>query len=170
MSGRYFRSLTVKCMPLAGAMGITVPPVTPPLAAPPPVMSPRSPHATCHVPTGRTATCHVPTAAPRYLSRPHWPHRHLSRPDCAPPSLLPFVDGEVHAVGGRYGDRLGVAVQVDFESKYRRRYLISRFQALSSRRFQRGFDRVNLHRPTLVCFLPLSALADQGRTLVHFSS
>jgi len=30
----------------------------------------------------------------------------------------------------------------------RKQFIIFQFQTLSSRRFQRGFDRVNLHRPT----------------------
>ena len=41
-----------------------------------------------------------------------------------------------------------VGSQVDFESKVWRQLIMIRFQALSSRRFQRGFHRSNLHRPT----------------------
>ena len=57
------------------------------------------------------------------------------------------------------------------------------FKALSSRRFQLGFDRVDLHRPTspfrqqvLVLHGPLHNVPhdghaqDQGLTLVHFSA
>jgi hypothetical protein len=44
---------------------------------------------------------------------------------------------------------LNVEAHVGFESKVGKRYFIIQFQALSSRRFQRGFDGVNLHRPTL---------------------
>jgi hypothetical protein len=47
---------------------------------------------------------------------------------------------------------LGVAVQVEIESKIEaelKAICNVLFQALSCRRFQRGFDRVNLHRPTL---------------------
>ena len=47
---------------------------------------------------------------------------------------------------------------------------IVQFQALSSRRFQRGFDRVNLHRPTSMDATRASCEAcSQGLTLVHFS-
>jgi hypothetical protein len=44
--------------------------------------------------------------------------------------------------------RLVVAAPVEFESNIRRRSIISYFQALSSRRFQRRYNRVNLHRLT----------------------
>ena len=68
---------------------------------------------------------------------------------------------------------------------------IFQFQALSSRRFQRGFDRVNLHHPTSACSANLMAAISrswssaassslpwtcaaaalvQGLTLVHFSA
>ena len=58
-------------------------------------------------------------------------------------------------------------------------------QALSSRRFQRGFDRVNLHRPTFMMTIEWSTSSlmmestslpwnptsvNQGLTLVHFSA
>ena len=44
--------------------------------------------------------------------------------------------------------RRGVVAQVEFESKFRKRFVMLQFQELNSRRFQRGFDRVNLHRLT----------------------
>jgi len=44
---------------------------------------------------------------------------------------------------------LRVAAQVVIE-KVRNRYITTQFQAHSSRRFQFGFDRFNLHRTTLV--------------------
>jgi hypothetical protein len=43
---------------------------------------------------------------------------------------------------------LGVAARVDFDSKVRKQVIILWSQAIRSRRFQRGFHRVNLHRPT----------------------
>ena len=43
----------------------------------------------------------------------------------------------------------GVAAQVEIESKTCKHFIIFQFQALSSRCFERGFDRVNLHRPTM---------------------
>ena len=43
---------------------------------------------------------------------------------------------------------LGVATQVEFESKTSKLFIIFQFQALSSRRFQHGFHRFDLHRPT----------------------
>jgi hypothetical protein len=45
--------------------------------------------------------------------------------------------------------RHGVAAQVEIESVLLKQFTIFQFQALSSRRFQRGFDRVSLHRPTM---------------------
>jgi len=42
----------------------------------------------------------------------------------------------------------GVAAQVEFECNNRKRFIMFWFQALSVRRFQRRFDRVNPHRPT----------------------
>jgi len=42
-----------------------------------------------------------------------------------------------------------VAAQIEFESKVFKRITILYFQALDSRRFQRGFQRINLHRPTM---------------------
>ena len=53
----------------------------------------------------------------------------------------------VHALATRHHH--DVAAQLEFESEVRRRFIILWFQALSSRRVQRGFDRVNLHRPTM---------------------
>jgi len=50
------------------------------------------------------------------------------------------------------------------------------FQALSSRPFQRGFHRVNLHRPTTCWIVALRVPSmrlvslEQGLTLVHFSA
>ena len=44
--------------------------------------------------------------------------------------------------------RLGVAAQVEFESNVLKRFIMFQFQAISSRRFQSGFDWVNLHRLT----------------------
>jgi hypothetical protein len=38
-----------------------------------------------------------------------------------------------------------VPAQVDIESKTRKQFFMSQVQSLSSRRFQRGSDRVNLH-------------------------
>jgi len=43
---------------------------------------------------------------------------------------------------------LAVAAQVEIESKILKRIMIEWLQALSSRRFQRGFHWVKLHRPT----------------------
>ena len=48
---------------------------------------------------------------------------------------------------GRHGFRV-VAAQVGIETKVSNQLTISQYQAISPRRFQRGFDRVNLHRPT----------------------
>jgi len=42
-----------------------------------------------------------------------------------------------------------VAAQVEIRSKTSKRLILFQFQALNSRRFQRKFDRVNLHRPTM---------------------
>jgi hypothetical protein len=42
-----------------------------------------------------------------------------------------------------------VAAQVGFESKISKQFMIFQFQALRSRRFQREFDMVNQHRPTM---------------------
>jgi hypothetical protein len=39
-------------------------------------------------------------------------------------------------------------VQVEFESENWKQFIIFHFQAIGSRRFQRGLHRVNLHRPT----------------------
>ena len=47
---------------------------------------------------------------------------------------------------------LAVAAQVEFESKTLKHFMIFQCQALSSRRFQRGIVRVNLHLPTLPPF------------------
>ena len=74
-----------------------------------------------------------------------------------------------------------VAAQVEFESKVSKWSITFQLQALSSRRFQPGFDRVNLHRPTRVRYTAptMSAKARttattaawfQGLTLVHFSA
>jgi hypothetical protein len=56
------------------------------------------------------------------------------------------LEQEVHGEDGVLGQLL--AAQVEFESNTRRQFIIFQFQALSSRRFQRGFDRGNLHRLT----------------------
>jgi hypothetical protein len=40
------------------------------------------------------------------------------------------------------------AAQVAFESRVRKRFTVLWLQALRSRRFQRGLNRVKLHRPT----------------------
>jgi hypothetical protein len=45
------------------------------------------------------------------------------------------------------------AAQVEFETKVCKLSIILQFQALSSRLFQLGFDRVNLHRPTVTLIL-----------------
>ena len=50
----------------------------------------------------------------------------------------------------RAARRRGVAAQVGIESKIWKQYITFQSQALNPRRFQRGFDRVNLHRPTEV--------------------
>ena len=42
------------------------------------------------------------------------------------------------------------AAQVESESKSCKHFIIFQFQTLRSRCFQRGFDRVNLHRPTRI--------------------
>jgi hypothetical protein len=60
-----------------------------------------------------------------------------------------------------------VAAQVEFESNTSKRFIMFMFQALSSRRFQLGFDKVNLHRPTgfwrdPLCLLPAVATAASG--------
>jgi len=47
---------------------------------------------------------------------------------------------------GQRSAPLDVAAQVEFESRTRKRFAISWFQALRSRRFHRGFHRINLHR------------------------
>jgi len=52
-------------------------------------------------------------------------------------------------ISGGSGDFLVAAAQAGSESKMCKQSIILQFQALSSRRFQLGFDRVNLHRPTL---------------------
>ena len=58
-------------------------------------------------------------------------------------------DGECHCNGVlTHEARRVVAAQVEFENKVSNRFIIFLLQALSSRRFQRGSDRVNLHRPT----------------------
>jgi len=51
--------------------------------------------------------------------------------------------------GVAQGVHLHVAAQFEFESKFWKRIIIFWFQALNSRRFQRGFDRVNLAPPYL---------------------
>jgi len=43
---------------------------------------------------------------------------------------------------------LGIAAQVELKAKLESSSSYFRFNTLSSRRFQHGFDRVNLHRPT----------------------
>jgi hypothetical protein len=43
---------------------------------------------------------------------------------------------------------LVVAAQVEIESETWKQVIIFQVQAPNSRRFQRGFERVNLHRPT----------------------
>jgi hypothetical protein len=43
--------------------------------------------------------------------------------------------------------KLALAAQIEFETKVCKQIITFWFQALSSRRFQRGFDGVNLHRP-----------------------
>jgi hypothetical protein len=48
----------------------------------------------------------------------------------------------------------GVAAQVESESKTRNWIIKFQCQALSSRHLQRGFQRVNLHRPTMAGELP----------------
>ena len=40
------------------------------------------------------------------------------------------------------------AAQVEIECENRKQFIMLQVQAVSSRRIQRGFDRVNLHRPT----------------------
>ena len=41
-----------------------------------------------------------------------------------------------------------VAAQVEFDSRILKQFIIFGCEEISSRRFQVGFDRVNLHRPT----------------------
>jgi len=62
----------------------------------------------------------------------------------------------LHEIGSELGVRrrgflrrgcLVVAAQVEIESIFLKRSVIFQFRALSSRRFQRGFDRFNMHRP-----------------------
>ena len=58
----------------------------------------------------------------------------------------------------------GVAAQVEFESKILKQCITLELLGLTSRRFQLGFHRVNLHRPTVAwypSFLPL-------HTALHF--
>ena len=45
---------------------------------------------------------------------------------------------------------LNEAAQVEIETENSKQFIIFQFQVLSSRRFQLGFDRVNLHRLTLI--------------------
>jgi len=70
--------------------------------------------------------------------------------------------------------RHGVAAQIKFESKNLKAVHHISVQALSSRRFQHGFDRVKLHRPTMAPYTPASTTTAvpwmQGLTLVHFSA
>jgi hypothetical protein len=62
--------------------------------------------------------------------------------------------------GGRLGSHVRcVAAQVDFESRSRKKYITIWFQALSSKRFQLGFDRVNLHRPTAAAAAVLAVVS-----------
>ena len=49
-----------------------------------------------------------------------------------------------------YLEPLVVAAQIEFRSKTLKRFIMFQRQELSSRGLQRGFDRVNLHRPTLL--------------------
>ena len=44
---------------------------------------------------------------------------------------------------------LHVPAQLEFETRSSNQYITLEFQALGSRRFQHGFDRFNLHCPTL---------------------
>ena len=64
-----------------------------------------------------------------------------------------FADGSTKVL------RHGVAAQVEFESKIRKWFITFQFQVLSSRRFQRWFDRVKLHRPTMAFFFMKWVLA-----------
>jgi hypothetical protein len=48
------------------------------------------------------------------------------------------------------GTPLGLAAQVEFESRIGKQIILFEVQALSSRRFQHAFHRFNLHRLTLV--------------------
>jgi len=59
----------------------------------------------------------------------------------------------LRALGAVLKQRLDVVPQVEFESRSRKQYITLRYQALRSRRFQRGFHRFNLHRPTLISSL-----------------
>ena len=45
--------------------------------------------------------------------------------------------------------RRAVMAQVEIESKNPKRFIIIQFQAPELRRLQHGFDRVNLHHPTV---------------------
>jgi hypothetical protein len=87
---------------------------------------------------------------------------------------------------GEHGVHLAVAEQDEFESNILKQYRIFWFQALSSRRFQRGIDRVNLHRPSLPDASSFSsgplkrrttsndarcmATLHQGLTRIHFAA
>ena len=72
---------------------------------------------------------------------------------------------------------LDEAAQVEFESTSSKRFIKIRFQGLRSRRFQCGFDTVNLHRPTLIVpssvvesfanFLVLSCARSNWQGLTH---
>jgi hypothetical protein len=55
-----------------------------------------------------------------------------------------------------------VTAQVEFESRSWKQYNAVYFQALSYRRFQLGFDRVNLNRPTVLA----KPLVEHDRHLV----
>jgi len=55
----------------------------------------------------------------------------------------------VPGVAGAGAGSLCEAAQVEVESKTSKQFISFQFQAIYSWRFQRGFDRVNLHRPTV---------------------
>jgi len=71
--------------------------------------------------------------------------------ECKPlPHIHPRHDAQRALGEGRPAQRAhhalqGVVAQVEVESKTSKQIIVLWFQALRSRRFQRGFDRVKLH-------------------------
>jgi len=68
--------------------------------------------------------------------------------ECSAPAVHELLDEGALADAGGAGDHHGVAPRAAFESKFPKRFIVIQLQAHCSRRFQRGFDGVILHRPT----------------------